>query len=106
MLVQTKRVAMVSQEANEEALRLNLILAEEKRDLASIRLVHSKHKMSKYYNMRIRPVTFKPSDHVLRRNEKSKAPSQGKLCPNWEGPYDITQANDNESYLLAMHDGD
>ncbi|PWA49239.1 hypothetical protein CTI12_AA371710 [Artemisia annua] len=105
MLIHTERVTMVNQEDNEEALRLNLTLTEEKRDLTAIRYAHSKHKKAKYYNTHVRPVSFKPGDHV-RKNEANKAASQGKMSPNWEGPYVIRQTNDNELYLLTTPEGD
>ncbi|PWA66339.1 hypothetical protein CTI12_AA328080 [Artemisia annua] len=85
---------------------LDLALAEEKRELAVICLAHLKNKMANYYNKRIRPVSFKPGDHVMSINEVSKAAGQGKLTPNWEGPYIIRQANNNGSYLLTVPEGD
>ncbi|PWA46685.1 hypothetical protein CTI12_AA506180 [Artemisia annua] len=80
---------MLNEDENEDSLRLNLALAEEKRDLAAIRLAHSKNKMAKCYNKCVRPESFKPDNHVMHRNEVSKAAGQGKLTPNWEGPYII-----------------
>ncbi|PWA53069.1 reverse transcriptase domain-containing protein [Artemisia annua] len=82
MLIQTKRVAMVNAYKNKDSLKLDLALAEEKCNLATIHLGHFKNKMEKYYKKCVRSVTFQPSDHVMRRNEVSKAASQGKLAPN------------------------
>ncbi|PWA45848.1 hypothetical protein CTI12_AA501430 [Artemisia annua] len=62
--------------------------------------------MANYYNKRVCPKSFKPGNHVIRRNEVSKAVGQGKLAPKWEGPYTIRQANDNDSYLLTTVEGD
>ncbi|PWA70303.1 hypothetical protein CTI12_AA288280 [Artemisia annua] len=106
MLIQTERVDMVNEDENEDSLRLDLALAKEKRDLAAIRLTYSKNKMAKYYNKSVRPVSFKPGDHIMRRNEVSKTAGQGKLAPNWEGPYVIRQVNENGSYMLTMLEGD
>ncbi|PWA60817.1 hypothetical protein CTI12_AA373830 [Artemisia annua] len=80
---------MVNEDENEDSLRLELALAKEKRDLAAIRLAHSKHKMAMYYNKRVHPKYFKPGDHVMHRNEVNKAKGQGKLTPNCDGPYTI-----------------
>ncbi|GKB40515.1 hypothetical protein Tco_0885457, partial [Tanacetum coccineum] len=43
--------------------------------------------MMRYYNARVRGVTFKPVDYVYRSNEASHAMDGGKLGPKWEGPY-------------------
>ncbi|PWA62681.1 rve domain-containing protein [Artemisia annua] len=105
MLIQTEIFAMVNEDENKDSLRLDLALAEEKHDLAAIRLAHSKNKMEKYYKKRVRLVSFKPSDHVMHRNKVSEAGCQGKLAPNWEGLYIIRQPNDNGSYLLTTPEG-
>ncbi|GJY39789.1 reverse transcriptase domain-containing protein [Tanacetum coccineum] len=84
ILVPTAQVAMINQEENKEALRLNINLSEEKRDNATIQIAHSKHRMAKYYNRKVRPVSFKPRDHVLKKNEVSKAAGTGKTNPTWE----------------------
>ncbi|GJW79666.1 hypothetical protein Tco_0143641 [Tanacetum coccineum] len=62
--------------------------------------------MAKYYNKWVHLVSYKPGDHVLRKNEASKVACQGKLAPNWEGPYIVRHVNDNGSYLLTMQDED
>ncbi|GJV23473.1 hypothetical protein Tco_1376168 [Tanacetum coccineum] len=71
-LIHTERVSMVSNDENEDFHRLDLAVAEEKRDLATIRLAHSKQ-LAKYYNKRVRPLSFKPEDHIIRKNKDSKA---------------------------------
>ncbi|PWA86890.1 hypothetical protein CTI12_AA135950 [Artemisia annua] len=97
---------MVNEDENEDSLRLDLALVEEKRDLVAIRLIHSKNKMAKYYNKRVHREYFKPGDHVMRINEVRKVAGQGKLAPNWKGPYIIRQENDNGSYMLTTLKGD
>ncbi|GJR26611.1 hypothetical protein Tco_1102843 [Tanacetum coccineum] len=62
--------------------------------------------MVKYYNKQVRLVSFKLGDHVMRKNEASKAIGQGKLAPNWEGPYIVPHPNENGFYLLTTPDGD
>ncbi|GKC16068.1 reverse transcriptase domain-containing protein [Tanacetum coccineum] len=52
----------------------------------------TKLKMKKYYNARVRGVTFRPGDFVYRNNDASHAVDEGKLGPNWEGPYEVTEA--------------
>ncbi|GKB43660.1 reverse transcriptase domain-containing protein [Tanacetum coccineum] len=88
----TLRTAEVSLEENKEALEINLDLLEERREQATIREAKSKAKMERYYNSKVRSVSFKPGDLVYRNNEASRAEDTGKLGPKWEGPYEVTEA--------------
>nr|GEU55795.1 reverse transcriptase domain-containing protein [Tanacetum cinerariifolium] len=58
---------------NDEELRLNLDLIEEQRERAVIHEAKAKLKMTKYYNVRVRGVAFKPDDFVYRCNDASHA---------------------------------
>ncbi|XP_076888116.1 uncharacterized protein LOC143538435 [Bidens hawaiensis] len=88
-----------------EDLRLNLNLAEERREVAARREVEYKKKMERYYNARVREVRFKKGDWVLRENEASRKEYQGKLGPKWEGPYQVIWAGDKGAYRLADSTG-
>ncbi|GKD82957.1 hypothetical protein Tco_1349796 [Tanacetum coccineum] len=55
----TYRTAVVDAVHNDEELRLNLDLLEEQRKRAAIREAKAKLKMIKYYNARVRGVTFR-----------------------------------------------
>ncbi|GJY13620.1 hypothetical protein Tco_0382929 [Tanacetum coccineum] len=46
---------------------------------SAIREAKAKSKMTRYYNARVRGVTFKPGDYVYRSNEASHAMDGGKL---------------------------
>ncbi|KAL4557869.1 hypothetical protein LXL04_036063 [Taraxacum kok-saghyz] len=59
----------------------------------------------KYYKNRVRNRACKVGDWVLRKNEASKQESLGKLGPNWEGPYQVVEAQRNGSYILATVTG-
>ncbi|GJU93407.1 reverse transcriptase domain-containing protein [Tanacetum coccineum] len=72
----TYRTATVDTVHNDEELRLNLDLLEEKRERASICEAKSKMKMAKYYN-----VAFRPRDFVYRSNDASHTAAGGKLRP-------------------------
>ncbi|GKB34139.1 reverse transcriptase domain-containing protein [Tanacetum coccineum] len=63
--------AVVDAVHNDEELRLNLDLLEERRERAAIREAKAKLKMTKYYNARVRGVTFRPEDFVYRRAFKN-----------------------------------
>nr|GEU85335.1 reverse transcriptase domain-containing protein [Tanacetum cinerariifolium] len=101
----TYRTTVVDVVNNNEELRLNLDLLEERRELAAINEARSKSKMTKYYNSRVRGVTFQPGDFVYRSNDASHAAAGGKLGPKWEGPYEVTDALGNRAYKLRSMDG-
>nr|GEW58575.1 reverse transcriptase domain-containing protein [Tanacetum cinerariifolium] len=70
----------------DEELHLNLDLLEERRERAAICEAKAKSKMIKYYNARVRGVTFKPGEFVYRSNDASHAVAGGKLRPNRKVP--------------------
>nr|GFA12522.1 reverse transcriptase domain-containing protein [Tanacetum cinerariifolium] len=89
---------------NDEELRLNLDLLEERRELAAINEARSKSKMTKYYNSRARGVAFQPGDFIYCSNDASHAAASGKLDPKWEGPYEVADALENGAYKLQTRD--
>ncbi|GJS99663.1 reverse transcriptase domain-containing protein [Tanacetum coccineum] len=101
----TYRTAVVDVVHNDEELRLNLDLLEERRERTAIREAKAKLKMTKYYNARVRGVTFRPGDFVYRSNEASYVADGGKLGPKWEGPYEVTEALRDGAYKLRSVDG-
>ncbi|GKA98929.1 reverse transcriptase domain-containing protein [Tanacetum coccineum] len=100
----TYRTAAVDIVRNDDEIRLNLDLVEERREQAAIREAKAKSKMMRYYNARVRGVTFKPGDYVYRSNEASHAMDGGKLRPKWEGPYDVTEVLGGGAYKLRSMD--
>ncbi|GKE05305.1 reverse transcriptase domain-containing protein [Tanacetum coccineum] len=101
----TLRTAEVSLEENKKALEIHLDLLEERREQAAIREAKSKAKMERYYNSKVRSVSFKPGDLVYRNNEASRTEDTGKLGPKWEGPYEVTEALGKGAYKLRDQDG-
>ncbi|CDO99984.1 unnamed protein product [Coffea canephora] len=89
---------------NEEELRLNLDLLEARREEAVIRMAKYKGQIARHYNARVRPLSFKPGDLVLRKNSVSRLQGTGKLDPNWEGPYVVKEA-DRAGYCKLAHLG-
>ena len=76
---------------NDEAMSLQLDLLDEVRVTTKQRLAQYQDLMAKHYNSRVRLRDFKVRDPVLRKvMGVARDPTQGKLCPNWEGPYRIT----------------
>ncbi|GJR16431.1 hypothetical protein Tco_0799083 [Tanacetum coccineum] len=98
------RTAAVDAIHNDEELRLNLDLLEERRERAAIREAKTKLKMAKYYNAKVRGVTFRPGDFVCRSNDASHAIGEGKLGPKWKGPYEVTEALGDRAYKLRSTD--
>nr|GEU81939.1 reverse transcriptase domain-containing protein [Tanacetum cinerariifolium] len=82
-------------------MRLNLDLARERMETTVIQEAKYKKKVEWYYNKRDPLVSFKVGDFVYRENTASRVEIQGKLGPNWEGPYRVTEAYENGSYKLA-----
>ncbi|XP_065622693.1 uncharacterized protein LOC136064648 [Quercus suber] len=102
----TYRVESYEGGKNEEALRLQLVLADEVRTTAEQRIARYKNLMAKYYNSKVRRRDFQIGDLVLRKvMGATKDPSQGKLGPNWEGPYKISSWQRKGTYHLETMDG-
>ncbi|GKF53584.1 reverse transcriptase domain-containing protein [Tanacetum coccineum] len=74
----TYRTTAVDVVQNDEELWLNLVLLEERRERAAIHEAKAKLQMTKYYNARVRGVTFRHGDFVYRSNDASHAVAGGK----------------------------
>ncbi|GJV35914.1 hypothetical protein Tco_1408391 [Tanacetum coccineum] len=97
----THRTMMIRE--NEDELRLNMDLLQERREAAAIREAKYKAKMEQYYNRRVKLVSFKPGEYVFCRNKASRVEDQGKLGPKWEGPYKVMEAYQNEpTYQVVL----
>ncbi|GJR09258.1 hypothetical protein Tco_0791910 [Tanacetum coccineum] len=96
----TLRTAEVDMVQNNEALGINMDFLEERREHVVIREAKSKAKMEKYYNSKVHSTSFKPGDIVYCRNDAIRTKEVGKLGPNWEGPYEVTEALGRGTYKL------
>ncbi|XP_071713487.1 uncharacterized protein [Rutidosis leptorrhynchoides] len=105
ILMPTHRVANFEEEADDDALGENLNFIEERRLMAAIREANNKQQIAKYYNKRVRALSFDVGEWVLRNNDASRAEKLGKLGPNWEGPYQVVAVNAAGSYKLADVEG-
>ena len=82
-----------------------LDLVDEALKMAKQRLAWYQNLMSKHYNARVRHRDFQIGDLVLRKvMGAAKDPTQGKLRPNWEGPYRITSWQRKGTYHLETMD--
>ena len=91
---------------NDEAIRLQLDLVDEVRATIEQRLALYQDHMAKHYNSQVQCRDFKVRDLVLRKvMGTTRDPTQGKLGPNWEGPYRITSWQRKGTYHLKTIDG-
>ena len=75
--LKSPRVEFANTEHNEEILRLNLDLLEEKREQALKRAEDYHRKTTKYYDRRVKPSSFKPDDLVLKKLLPARTPHTG-----------------------------
>uniref|UniRef100_A0A2N9J5A6 RNA-directed DNA polymerase n=1 Tax=Fagus sylvatica TaxID=28930 RepID=A0A2N9J5A6_FAGSY len=102
----TTRTTEFDVDENESSLRMDLNLVEERRDMATIRLASYQHQMKRGYDKNIRPRSFQVGDLVLRKVvANTRNPNDGKLGPNWEGPYQVTSFAGVGAYRLTDLDG-
>ena len=91
---------------NDEAIRLLLDLVDEVRAIAEQRLTRYQDRMAKHYNSRVWHRDFMVGNLVLRKvMGAARDPTQGKLGPNWEGPYWYTSWQRKGTYHLETIDG-
>ncbi|KAK2376303.1 hypothetical protein QL285_077105 [Trifolium repens] len=88
----------LDEEMNDEALREELDLVEEIRTGASIKEASLKQKVAARHDTKVIPREFNVDSLVLRRNAKDS--HEGKLAPNWEGPYRVRGKTGNGAYYL------
>ena len=104
--LKSPRVEFVKAEHNKESLHLNLDLLEEKREQALKRAEDYQRKIARYYDRKVRPNIFKPGDLVLKKFLPArKDPTHGKLGPNWEGLYIVSQTIRSGNYELQTEEG-
>ena len=97
----TMRTNAFTLDGNSELLRKNLDLIEERQENAMVQLAYYQHKLKQGYDMNVKLRPLALGDLVLRKvlgNTKNLA--QGKLGPNWEGPYHITSVVGVGTYYL------
>ena len=82
------RMIKYEEEDNEEQLLLNLDLIDEVQMDAEQRTARYKNLMARQYDAMAKPRRFNIGDLVLKRvSLATRNLAQGKLRPNWEGPY-------------------
>ena len=104
--IKSPRIELASEEHNDEALRLNLDLLDEKREQVLRRTEDYQRKTTRYYNQKVKPRSYMPGDLVLKKLlPVRKNPAHGKLGPNWEDPYIISRVVRPGNYELQTEEG-
>ena len=97
----TIRSSAFTSDGNNELLKMNLDLIEERWENARVQLAYYQHKLKQGYDMSVKLRPLAPGDLVLRKVVgNTKNPTWGKLGPNWEGPYRITSVAGIGAYYL------
>ena len=99
--LKSPRIELATVEHNDEALRLNLDLLDEKPEQVLRRTENYQRKTARYYNQKVKPRSYMPGDLVLKKLLPArKNPTHGKLGPNWEGPNIISRVIRPGNYEL------
>ena len=100
------RIGNHGESKNDEAVRLQLDLVDEVWAAAEHRLAWYQNLMAKHYNSKVRHRDFQVGDLVLRKvMGATRDASQGKLGPNWEGPYRVASWHRKGTNHLETLDG-
>ena len=104
--LKSPRIELASVEHNEEALRLNLDLLDEKRDQVLKHTEEYQMKTARYYDQKVKPRSYKHGNLVLKKLLLArKNPAHGKLGPKWEGPYIVSRVVRPGNYELQTEEG-
>ena len=100
------RTQGVENGTNDIFIARDLDLLEERRGKAAIQLGAYQQQLAGAYNKKVNPREFQINDLVLRKVVGNKKdPREGKLGPNWEGPYRIISVLGNGAYQLKDFEG-
>ncbi|XP_058775973.1 uncharacterized protein LOC131650274 [Vicia villosa] len=86
----------LEEELNDEAMREELDMVEEIRTGSSLREAKLKQQIALRHSTKVIKRGFEIGDLVLRRNMKDS--HEGKLAPNWEGPYRVYDKTENDKH--------
>ncbi|KAA3480140.1 Pol polyprotein [Gossypium australe] len=90
--MRSHRTTHFNENIDQEAMKLNLDLIDEVREVAKIRNVTCVQQVAYYYN-----------SNVKNKNIKTNLPAlqQRKMALRWEGPYRVVEKISYEAYKLA-----
>ncbi|GAA0159958.1 hypothetical protein LIER_16622 [Lithospermum erythrorhizon] len=103
--LETARVSYYDELANEQGLRLNLDLLEEKRVATVDKMVRYKSMVAAHYNKKVWGRQFLVGDLILRARQASAHGKPGKLESPWEGLYLVQRVVGPVTYELEPLEG-
>ncbi|RWR80063.1 gag-pol precursor [Cinnamomum micranthum f. kanehirae] len=102
----TLRSELFDRDENNMNLARELDLAEERREAAAIRLASYQQQLARGYNQKVRERKFSAGELVLKKVlTADKNPSEGKLGPNWQGPFKVVSVAGQSAYRLEDMNG-
>ncbi|XP_074378503.1 uncharacterized protein LOC141720048 [Apium graveolens] len=104
--LESYRTEVYNMETNSFGLRENMDLLEDKREAAQQRNMKYLLQAAHHYNSNIKKRSFRIEDLVLRELAASIPAKQGKLQPNWEGPYKVIDIVYPGTYKLETLTGE
>ncbi|VFQ59770.1 unnamed protein product [Cuscuta campestris] len=99
------RVQTFDAQENEENLRAELHLIDERRERAYIRAENYRRQVKSYHDQRVRPRQFGIGDWVLREREVSRPIDGGKFAKSFEWPYIIKEMLADGTFRLQTPAG-
>ncbi|CAH9118568.1 unnamed protein product [Cuscuta europaea] len=103
--IPSRRVEQYDPEVNEENMKIDLHLVEERRQQAFIWAENYRRQVKSYYDTKVRSREFQVGDYVLRRREASQPTEGGKLALKYEGPYIVSVVVKPGTYKLKCPNG-
>ena len=104
--IPTTRTTDFAVQTNEDNLQKDLDLLEERWDIATVRLASYQQWIKREHDKNINHRVFRIGDLVLRKvMENTRKPNEGRLGPNWEGPYKVVSPAGAGSYRLEDLEG-
>ncbi|KAF5932932.1 hypothetical protein HYC85_029103 [Camellia sinensis] len=102
----TLKSKVFDMDRNDMMLALDLTLIEERRDRALASMARYQQQLAKSYNQRIQLCRYVPGE-LLRKKvlPAARNPTDGKLGPNWDGPYQIDLIVGTGAYRLKDMSG-
>nr|KYP37686.1 Gypsy retrotransposon integrase-like protein 1 [Cajanus cajan] len=94
------------EDSNRETLNVQMDLVDEAREQALVNMEACRTRLEKKIRTKVKPREFQAGDLVWRvTGEARKDKAQGKLAPNWDGPFRIMHNLKNGAYKLEELSG-
>ncbi|CAH9110567.1 unnamed protein product [Cuscuta europaea] len=103
--IPSRRVEQYDPEVNEENMKIDLHLVEDRREQAFIRAENYRRQVKSYYDAKVRSREFQVGDYILRRREAIQPTEGGKLALKYEGPYIVSAVVKPGTYKLKRPNG-